>query len=72
MSLCQTGSAADAVMIGFEIIRRDIGANNNRRVGGKAANPTPSSHAVAASPASLRESPCAAPDASNLSRPSST
>jgi len=34
------GSAADAVMVGSEIIRHDIGADNNRRVGGKAANPT--------------------------------
>jgi hypothetical protein len=34
------GSAADAVMVGGEIIRRDNGADNNRRVGGQAAHPT--------------------------------
>jgi len=33
-------SAADAVIVGSKIIRRDIGTDNNRCVGGKAANPT--------------------------------
>jgi len=28
-------------MVGSEIIRHDNGADNNRRVGGEAANPTP-------------------------------
>jgi hypothetical protein len=31
--------AADAVMVGSEIIRREIGTDNDRRVGGIAANP---------------------------------
>ena len=34
------GYAADAVMVGGEIIRRETGTDNNRRVGGEAANPT--------------------------------
>jgi len=34
------GCAADAVMVGSEIIRHDIGTRNNHRVGGGAANPT--------------------------------
>jgi len=32
--------AADAVMVGSTIIRRENGADNDRRVGGTAANPT--------------------------------
>ena len=34
------GFAADAVMVGRKIIRHDIGAGIDHRVGGIAANPT--------------------------------
>ena len=34
------GCAADAVIVCSEIIRRDIGADHNHRVGGVAADPT--------------------------------
>jgi hypothetical protein len=34
------GPAVDAVVVSRQIIRHDIGADNNRRVGGTAANPT--------------------------------
>jgi len=34
------GFAADAVMVDRKIIRRDSGADNDRRVGSEAANPT--------------------------------
>jgi len=33
--------AADAVIVCSKIIWRDTGADNNHRVGGAAANPTP-------------------------------
>ncbi len=46
MSLCQTGYAADAVIVGSKIIRRESEADNNHRVGGQAANPTDQSTTI--------------------------